>query len=116
MAEATVAAKPLKKRRGRRRDPESRAALGMRRSRERRKRGFVSVAIDLHATEVQALTKFGLLLPEEIKSQPAVRRAVNMFIDKYRPFTTIDPRPRFHSAADRVPWVPADSKLTRPSD
>lgn len=59
----------------------SAAALRMRRHRERRFRGLRCITIELRETEIDALTRRGLLKEETRNDRNAVRSALYEFFD-----------------------------------
>lgn len=57
----------------------SRAAINMRRSRDRRRRGIVSVRVEVLPREVRALIRNGWLDPQCAESPTAIREALYYF-------------------------------------
>jgi hypothetical protein len=61
------------------------AAERMARSRERRRQGFRTIPVDIHATEIAALVRRGLLAAGDMDDAAAVGGAVGALLDEVFP-------------------------------
>ena len=58
------------------------AAERMRRSRQRRRNGFLCYRLELHDREIEGLVRRGLLLASEQTNRNAIMKAMYAFVDR----------------------------------